>query len=179
MTMPNNAKVFPRGYSGGQSFSNTTFKTRTGDAEISELWQEYTQSVNNSNTWHFRKKVFPVAKRLLGGRPNWFLFQDSNPLVRDYNYQFVTDTLRFIGTGKRRISIHAWPDLVSNHPKDELDDVSERHEIADIFRSMDLSTSVEKLLQMWCSHKGGFDDMVCTLNILFGDIQVKTPSNVL
>lgn len=173
MPMPNRVKVFPRGYSGGQSTRPDRHKTRSGDAEINALWEQYNQPVNQSTAWSFRKKVIQAAKRLLGGNTNWFLSQDHNPMLFEYNYQFVIDTLRFIATGSRRISIHAWPDLVTNYPEGQVADVSERHDVADMFESAALTTSTDVLIQLWCSRTGGFDDMICTLYILFGDIPLK------
>jgi hypothetical protein len=177
MAMPNHVKMFPRGYSGGQSRAKPVHSNREGDPEITALWKQYCEPVNNSTSWQFRRLVLGCAKRLLGGRPNWFLSQDPNPWVLAYNYQFVIDTLRFIGTGRRRISIHAWPDLLSNYPKNELPDVSNRHEIADTFTQLALTTSIDALLQLWCSHPKGFDDMICTLNLLFGDHPLKIESD--
>lgn len=173
MVMPNRAKVFPRGYSGGQADSQPVHRTREGDPDVTRLWNQYTSPNNQSTAWSFRREVIAQAKRLLNGTPNWFLCQDVNPLVKEYNYQFLIDTLRFIGKGQRRISIHSWPTLLSNHPVEGLDDVRERHEIADIFEQLGLTTSVTALIQMWCTHPHGFDDMICTLNLLFGDLPVR------
>jgi len=177
MGMPNKTKVFPRGYSGGQQQNDPTHRNRGGDPRVTDLWRQYTSPNNQSSAWSFRRKAIMVAKQMLAGRPNWFIQQDTNELVREYNYQFLIDTLRFIGTGKRRISIHAWPDLLSNHPVAGLNDVSERHEIADVFEQLKLTTSIEAMLQLWCSHPHGFDDMVCTLNLLFGDLPLKVEQN--
>lgn len=174
MPMPNAVKQFPRGYSGGQVQTGPTHETREGDREITRLYEASTQPHNQSATWTFRRQVIAAAKRLLGtDRPNWFLTQDGNPLVQAYNYQFILDTLRFIGTGRRRISIYAWPDLLSNHPDQGLDDISERNDIAQQFRELGVDLQVESLIQLWCQHRGGFDDMLCTLYLLFGDLPVR------
>jgi len=173
MGMPNRVKAFPRGYSGGQSDTPDKHETRTGDTEVNKLWEKYTSPVNNSTTWAFRRQVLACAKRLLGSHRNWFVAQERNALVTQYNYQFVLDTLRYIGTGRRRISIHAWSDLLINYPVGGLDDVSERHEIADLFERLNLQTSTVAMLQLWSQHPGGIDDMLCTLNLLFGDLPLK------
>lgn len=171
----NAVKVFPRGYSGGQSRNQSNFTNRGGDAEMSELWAVYSAPNNQSTGWSFRKRVLKTAKRLLTDNSNWFIAQDKNPNVVEYNYQFVVDTLRFIGTGRRQININAWGDLVSHAPTGGLKGVSERHEIADIFRTLQLTTSVDALIQLWCSHPKGFDDLINSINILFGDISVSEP----
>lgn len=175
MVMPNAVKVFPRGYSGGQSSSTVRDETRLGDPEVTRLYEIYTGPANPSGTWAFRKQVVKAAMRLFGGSTNWFLRQDPNPLVTEYNYQFLLDTLRFVATGRREISIYGWPDLISNYPAQSLPSIRQRHDIADAFRELALTTSTEALVQNWCLHKGGFDDLMYTLNILFGDVKIRSP----
>lgn len=176
MGMPNRAKVFPRGYSGGQADSQPDHKTRDGDPEITRLWSQYTSPNNQSTAWSFRRQVIESAIRLLNFRPNWFVMQDTNPNISDYNYRFILDTLRFIATGRRHISIHSWPDLLSNKPS-QPQEVSRRHGIEDTFEYHQLSRNACDIVQQWCSHPHGFDDMVWTLNLLFGDLSVKvTPT---
>lgn len=178
MPMPNRAKLFPRGYSGGQAESVRTHTQRGGDSEVVKLWDAYTDPQNHSELWTFRRWAIRVAHQMFHENGlNWFITQDTNPMVHEYNYQFLIDTLRFIGTGRRQISIHAWPDLVSNHPVKGLNDVSTRHAIADTLKDLGNTTDVDALIQMWCSREGGFDDMVCTLNILFGDLPLKVTAD--
>lgn len=173
MPMPNKVKVFPRGYSGGQADSLPSHRTRSGDPEINRLFDLYTQHGVRSTDWTFRREVVKAAKRLMSGHTNWFTRQDSNRMVTAYNYQFLLDTVRFIATGQRRISIHSWPDLLSNVEEEGLAQVSERHDIADLFTKMALSTSADAMIQKWCSQRKGFDDMMNTLFLLFGEIHVR------
>lgn len=173
MTMPNLVKIHHDGYSGGQSASTAYDVVREGDPEIVQLFNIYTGPANPSMTWDFRKEVIQAAMRLLGGNKNWFMRQDANPLVVEYNYQFVLDTVRFISTGRRKISIYAWPDLLSYHSEGALPKVAERREVATLFRELGLTTPIADLIQQWCSHRGGFDDMMYTLNLLFGEVKVK------
>lgn len=174
MVMPNRVKVFPRGYSGGQADSQPPHYTREGDPQINALYDQYTASNGHTGTWEFRKQVIAAAKRLWNGNTNWFIRQDSNPMVVAYNYQFLLDTLRFVATGHRRVSIHAWPDLLSHNPEDGLTRISERQEIADLFTELALSTSVDAILQRWCSQPKGFDDLMVSLHLLFGEAHIKS-----
>jgi hypothetical protein len=173
MVMPNSVKVFPRGYSGGQVGSLGTHSLRNGDDIITQLYQEFTSHDNKSLGWEFRRRVIAEVKRLLSGNVNWFIKQDSNAMVTKYSYEFLLDTLRFIATGRRRLSIFTWPDLVGSHPAGGLENVSERREIADMFEKLLLSTSADALIQRWCSQKGGFDDMMYSINLLFGDVHLR------
>lgn len=173
MPMPNQVKVFPRGYSGGQSIKAPTHQPRDGDAEIEKLFAEYCGPAAHTKSWEFRRKVIAAAKRLMSGTNNWFIQQDSNPMVDAYNYQFLVDTLRYIATGRRRISIHSWPDLMSHGTEVALVNVTARRDIIDTFADLALSMSIDALIQKWCSHPGGFDDFMYSLNILFGEAHLK------
>lgn len=173
MALPNKVKQATRDYRGGQAVHENRHALRVGDPEMTKLWAEYTHPENHSTQWSYRKRVIRTAQRLLTGRPNWFLEQDRNPLVVEYNYQFILDTLRYIATGRRRIDIHTWPDLVMNYPEEGLEDISGRCEIAKVFQDRLLGLKVNDLITRWCRHPRGFDDMVCSLNILFGDLHVK------
>lgn len=173
MTMPNAVKVFPRGYSGGQAGSLGAHSLRDGDESVAALFREFTSHNNKSVTWEFRKRVIAEAKRLLSGNVNWFIKQDSNALVQAYSYQFLLDTVRFIATGRRKMSIHLWPDLVGSHPEGGLASVSERRDVADTFGALALSTSADAMIQRWCTHPGGFDDLMYSINLLFGDVHLR------
>ena len=173
MSMPNRVRMFPRGYSGGQSTTIVEDDVRSGDPEVVALFDEYCKPANAGATWGFRKRVLKAAKRLFSGDINWFIRQDTNRKVRDYNYEFLLDTIRFIATGQRRISVLSWGDLIQNHPEDTYLSVRERHGIADAFRDYALKTNAAEMIQRWCSWPGGVDDMVFSLHWLFGEIRIK------
>ena len=42
----------------------------------------------------------------MGGDYNWFLKQDSNPLITDSRMSFLLDTVYLLTRGRRRINIH-------------------------------------------------------------------------
>lgn len=168
-------RVYPFGfYGGGQAAPQTTHETRHGDPQVVKLWSIYTQGGNNSEDWTFRSRVIACAKRLFDQTPNWFTMQDRNRFVQEYNHLFIIDTLRFIATGRRNINIHTWPDLVSYYPDaDNGDYIRRRHGIADQIRDLSIDTKTDAILQNWCKRPGGFDDMMCSLNILFGDLPLR------
>lgn len=178
MAMPNVVKMFPRGYSGGEASSQPANYTREGDPEINQLYDKYCQGNSHSGSWSFRRQVLAAAKRLLNGHTNWFIRQDANPMVMAYTYEFLLDTLRFVATGRRRISIHCWPDLLSHNPEDGLTRISERQQIAEAFVDLALSTSVDAVLQRWCGQPKGFDDLMVTLHLLFGEVNLKAVPQV-
>jgi len=171
--MPNAVKIWPRGYSGGQADSSVQYDTREGDPQMVALFNQYTNPESGSTGWEFRRQVIEVAMRLLKSNGNWFIKQDTNPMVQDYNYQFLQDTLRFIATGHRHIAIYSWQDLLTHTPDQGLKDAHSRHDISDQFRNLALDRSIEALIQKWLSWPKGFDDFVFSLHLMFGRIDMR------
>lgn len=161
-------------YSGGQNKTDFSSKTLPGVPEVVAIWRKYVDPNLDSSSWAYKKQVLRVAMELFGTQRNWFEFQERNPSLHGYNYGFVVDTLRFILTGKRNLSVHMWPDLVS-HEYSHSQDVSGRHELLDYMKQNAelMRNPPAGMIQRWCSHKGGMDDMICTLNILFGDLTIR------
>lgn len=160
-------------YSGGQVQATRRYADAIRDAEVFDLFQEYTVFPTRAPYWEFRRKVITAAQRLFGGNYNWFLLQDNNASRSDYNYEFLLDTVRFIATGQRRMSIHTWPMLVSDEPAAGLALVNNRKDIARLFQQLYLNTSAEGMIQKWMSQPKGFDDMMFTLHLLFGKTSVR------
>ena len=162
-----------REYSGGQALSQQRFTMRQGDPRIVDLMVEYTNFPRRSVYWEFRKRVIDLARVKFAGNYNWFIRQDNNALIADHNYAFLKDTVRFIATGKRRMSIHTWPMLLTSEPPAGLQLIEDRRDISELFISFDLASDVDKMLQSWLKQKGGFDDLMYTLNMLFGSVPEK------
>lgn len=169
----NPVKEFGRSYSGGQSRKTNAYIARPGDNKIHDLFMEYTTFSNRTGYWEFQSKVIVEAHRLFSGNFNWFIKQDSNAQVTGYAYEFLQDTLRYIATGRRRMDIHTWPGLLSDEPLGGVQLIENRHDIRGMFHTLQLATSAEAMIQKWMSHKGGFDDMMYTLHLLFGTVSVK------
>jgi hypothetical protein len=175
----NRVKEFgSRAYSGGQARPQNQYVSRPGDNKIHDLFLEYTVFPQRTVYWDFRKKVINEALRLFTGNFNWFIRQDSNAQVTGYSYEFLQDTLRFIATGRRRLDIHTWPGLISDEPESGVQLVENRHDIRGLFQLLQLSTSPEAMIQQWCSHKKGFDDMMYTLHLLFGTVSMRIKDGV-
>jgi len=160
-------------YSGGQAFAQRRYVTSVRDERIRDLMLEYTTFPTRAPQWEFRCRVIAEAKRLFGGNYNWFIMQDSNAQLVNWNYKFLLDTIRFIATGRRELDIHAWPMLLTDEPPTGLQLIGARADISAMFKKLALQTSVEAMLQRWCMQKNGFDDMMLTLNMLFGKAVVK------
>lgn len=161
-----------RDYSGGQFKATQRFTMRQGDPRVHQLYLDFTTYPRETIYWSFRRKVVDLAQQLFSGNFNWFIRQDTNALITDQNYMFLLDTVRFIATGHRRLSIYTWPTLLSYEVPLGAS-VDSRKEISNLFIELALNTDVNTIIQKWLSHKNGFNDMMYTLNMLFGNIPEK------
>jgi hypothetical protein len=159
------------GYHGGQADSLPLVAFRDGQPDVVALMNEFIAPGAPTATWEFRRKVIQLAVRLLTGRGNFFIGIDSEPTIQHYNYEFILDTVRYIATGHRRISIHSWPDLIGHNQPGVID--KEHSAVRSLFKDLALSNDILSLIQRWCSYKGGVEDLMFTLNILFGDRVVQ------
>ncbi|ABY62983.1 virion structural protein [Pseudomonas phage 201phi2-1] len=173
----NAVKPFPDGrdYSGGQIKPTKRFELREGDPRVHELFVEFTNFPKHAVTWDFQKRVINLAQELFEGEYSWFVRQDSNALIKDQNYAFILDTVRYIATGYRRFSIHTWPSLISYDVPVIRESVAGRRDIWFLMEELSVPGNTNAFIQKWLSHKDGFNDLVYTLHLLFGSVpeQIK------
>lgn len=160
-----------RGYSGGQKISPPKFVMSQGYEAVNKVYIEYVNFPRRVRYWNYRKKVIDLALKILSahGDTNWFLLQVLNTGLHKQNQPFLKDTVRFIATGRRRISINAWPMLVTSEVASEVG-TNPDVDLAETLKEfgIDYNTSNADLIQRWCSQPNGFNDLICTLNILYG-----------
>lgn len=97
------------------------------------------------------------------GLINFINTQFNEAELTELQRRFLLDTIKFIETGKRDISILSWFDLIKS---------SEELDIKSVSRITPLKVGHEdNLLGMWLSHDGGFLDMLWSLRIIFGSVK--------
>jgi hypothetical protein len=138
-----------------------------GDESIELLHKLMIDGNTNTRSWPFYRNVLLNANRLFGDLRQWFQDQIHNPNIFGYNQQFITDTLNFIETGQRELSVLSWTDLVTSGG-DNHNARSVPSRLINSKSSLRSSVSSLELLQRWVSQPGGFEDLLNTLYLLFG-----------
>lgn len=163
--------VYPRLYTSRHS-EGAAVVVSQGDESIELLHKLLVDATTNSRSWPFYRSVLSNALRLFGDFKEWTQEQLSNPNIVGYNRQFIVDTLNFIETGKRELSVQSWLDLVNEGG-------AGHHAHAIPQRLLDnkpLSNASEtslQLLQDWVAKPNGFEDMLITLHLLFGKARIS------
>lgn len=154
--------VYPRRYTSRKA-SGDHYMSH-GDGDVVMLFEDLTNHRVNSSTWGFRKRAIDTAIRLFGNFDRWLKDQQENPDVSGYNVLFIDDIMTYVSTGRRQMAPLTWLGLLSegnangNKP-------SVRFELKD---EVSRNKSTVEVIQKWCSHPHGAEDLVETLYVLFG-----------
>lgn len=177
--------VYPRGFISGarnddvemdmSMVGKPTTEQVEGDDIIMGLFNEYMAKTYIRHSTAFQIQVVKRFLQLTGPFNLWMERQVSrNRYLYDQNYEFLLDTFKFIHTGRRSISnLLSWYQLMSEYPSPEVGVTQDRW----TSHTRKVSNKpTEDLLAKWLSHPTGFDDLMMTAFIMFGDS--KTPRHV-
>lgn len=158
-------RLFTRGY---EYHSQPVLKLKRGDAEVSHIYDLYINRSMQVTGWKFKQDVIQTTKRLFGHMDVW---AKNNILQNDalygVNVDFIIDTIGFIKTGKRSLSLLTWIGLVEECPVSDPQKKQIRNYKQDIIESVG-----PHWLSDWLSHEDGFNDMLCSINLLFGNVNI-------
>ena len=133
------------------------------------LYNRYVNRTENTNCWEFRQKAIDNAIRAFGDIKQWLNLQQFNAHLCDIAFDFIHDTVRYINTGERTVSTHTAGALIQAAVNNRVigggytGRVVRQVILADV-----LKVKPENVIQTWLSYEGGFEDMLCTMYILFG-----------
>jgi hypothetical protein len=164
-----------------QQFRVQDFKTVDSDLfanpHVEALYAKYIKQSATTGDFSFREQILKVALEAFGTMnfEFWFLAQFKSPACGDLHNRFLTDTLRFISEGRREMALETWGALLTI--TDEGDQVGAIGEYARDYFGMDSNrfvhgrrnTTLVDVLQQWCSHPNGMEDLLGTLHLLFGN----------
>ena len=115
------------------------------------------------------KKTIEIARKAasLFGGVDLFGFIQTN-LQRGYfktdlHFRFLQDTVEYIKTGRRNMSIHTWMQLLVVPGQS----ISKKH-LAKTAYSMKSDSYRNVSVMQWLTHEGGLQDLVLSLYIIFG-----------
>lgn len=154
--------IYPRRYTARKQVGEP--HVSRGDGDVVLLFEDLTNSRVNTLTWGFRKRVIDCALRLFGNFDRWLEDQQRNPDVSGYNVLFLDDTLTYISTGTRQMQPMNWLSLLS-----EGDGKTSKPSIRfELTEDVSRNKKTVDIIQKWCSHPRGVEDLAQTLFVLFG-----------
>lgn len=145
----------------------------TSNADVEALYNQYIHQHENTRNFEFCERVLRTALSAFGTVTfeAWFEAQYKNPSAGDLHGRFLLDTLKFLREGRRNVSLETWGSLIgiASAGSDIGEMPQEAKEFFGIGQSYRESYSMTELLQRWMSQPSGFEDLLGTLHILFGN----------
>lgn len=158
-------------------FNSTKDNGAGCNPNVEALYAHYIKNSADTNSFTFHEKVLTVALAAFGTTDfgYWFKQQHNSPATGDLHRRFLEDTLKFISTGRREMCLENYCALLTLSDIDgnicELTDFAK-----DFFKysgsGQDEVTTLINIIQKWCSQPNGFEDMLGTLHILFGNVSI-------
>lgn len=157
---------------------NKTVDVRTNliaNHYIDSLWKQYKTGDRFINSMGFREQILTTALKAFGTQSflEWCILQTKSPSFTEMHKRFMNDTFRFLMTGKRGVNILNWINLINVRELTVRDDLPE-YQYADYFGLDDRieyreNITIVSAIKNWTSKVNGFDDLLGSLHIFFGD----------
>jgi hypothetical protein len=142
----------------GNPFMNQLYLELINKPELAKNWEWVKKALTAISTQFHNQRYF-FKSQVLGNQP-------MSPRAVD----FIHSTLTFVLTGKRKLPVELWVDLLDYHPKDEVNvPTATQDHFLSTFRAL-LEYPESKFIAMWLSHPGGLNDLIVTAYALFGSL---------
>jgi len=198
----NRLRLFPRGFLGGAiepqvertkkpfddrktelhyavNQHNTSDSSIIANPDVESLYATLIKNDIKITSPAFRTNALEVALNSFGSISFliWFASQYHSPAAGNLHGKFLIDTLKFISTGVRNMSMETWNSLIMI--TDEGDKIGVMPDAAkEFFGLSDVSdlrgarqnTMLTDIIQQWCSKPGGLEDMIGSMHIFFGNV---------
>lgn len=133
-----------------------------------------TDRSGETHTWAFQRKIINRGLDLLGDFREFLKAQDNNASLTEHQRAFLEDTLQFIHKGTRSMSLETRAMLlIMEQDERSAAKFSPSRSTRPLYEL--LSVPSADYMYHWINHPRGFTDMVCTLNIIFGDLRNYNP----
>jgi hypothetical protein len=137
------------------------------DALVVEAYHKVRLSISSEcNTWQFRRKIINRALDLFGYLRDWLEANEKNPRMTIHMRALLEDTLQYISTGRRPMALTSRWECIRYERSDGASKFRPGRHTPKLISL--LHVPVEDYMWHWLKHPDGFTDMVCTLNIIFG-----------
>lgn len=162
---PNGYQSYPSGYR--SPVWGTRLMTIAPDPQIVSLMSKYQAYLLGEDVWEFKATLIAETRRLFGDFSEWLEAQDDNVYISQTAYDLIVDTINFIKTGKRVISLSAYRGIIAMERKHGTyhSDNAERR-VSSLKELLTFPT--HDYIHMWLMHPNGMEDMLCTVHFIFG-----------
>jgi hypothetical protein len=155
---------------------NRANKAVISNTDVESLWKQLTSGDRFVNSFAFRESILIAGLKSFGTLDflKWVQLQEENPYLGPNHIRFINDTLGYINGSPRSLNIQNWLILLAGE-KPTTDSV--KINVEEFFRTnkpihMRQNPSLKEHLINWTRRPGGFEDLLGTMHILFGDSEI-------
>ena len=155
--------------------------TEVYNLNIVKIYRTLIEGILTKDKLTIVKAILVEAIRGFGSNDfaEWLELQKKSRYFSKHQQNFVLDTLRFIKTGKRETSFRTWEFILKKEQSNDTTHVSQNKnfdkEVEDFFNAIasdgkPINIDLNRILAQWLTHRNGHEDLILTLNILFGEM---------
>lgn len=195
--MKDNLKLYVRGFFGSDAMSTESVEAPRARPILSvfdldpkalkhvvcneSVVEVYNQMIRRQvihTDFDFRERVIKIALTAFGVNDfiTWAKLNTNSPTFTQTHADFITDTVRFITTGKRHMPVSMWEHLVSPGTNDPTSPIDYDRSLMTMLpggwssrSKQPVPYNIHNVVTQWLSQSGGFTDMVTSLYTLFGE----------
>lgn len=149
-------------------------KPTISNTELEQLFHKSYNGYPVFSNMQNREQVLKLVLDAFGTKSfyDWCDIQKESPYFTDLHKNFLNDTFRFIATGERSMSTMSWYRIISPRNANIADKKAD-YKIREFFNLdkgalMRKSHLVTDIVASWTSQYGGFEDMLASATIFFG-----------
>ena len=138
---------------------------------LEELKEESICDPNFFKQWYHTDYIIKYAYKAFNPIDEWFVY--VNKYLDKRQYEYLSDTIRYINGDRRRYSLFTWNDLLYAEGLEKIK--------PPIKSSKELLVSptndTKEFIVRWCSQEQGISDLLYSMNLLFGNVVSDIPHN--
>lgn len=142
--------------------------------EIDDLYEEWSKDTKLVKTMDFRERIIKATKKSFNSTSiyNWFNMQSNATTVTSLHENFILETINFVLGIPRNIQTSQWVRLLEISEKAQSVTIN-----VDKFFNQELyrneikfsSSLLSDFIVGWTSQPNGFEDLLLSLYVIFGD----------
>jgi len=151
-------------------------KNVISNTDVEALWKGLCSGNKFISNEKFRESILVAALTSFGTNDfyEWVTLQTKNQYLGNEHIRFINDTFNFIKTGQRSLNILMWLQLLAGSSDPSASSVKINLEYFGTNKPLHRkeNANIKDTIIKWVSQPNGFEDLLGTMHILFGDSEI-------
>ena len=148
---------------------------------VTKLYNEWRNNREKMKDFAFRELILKQTKECFTFNTGlsclkWFQMQFDTPMVSDMHVQFLVDTMKFVAGEERGLATFQWFSILEANTT-IVPSQSTWDEVSRVFNHCLPSYDFYTVLQMWVSRPHGYEDLLTSLFVIYGERTAITTVN--